>query len=350
MELEDLMNESIEKLEGDFYSKKFYFSYSSLNKLMWSPAVFHQLYVLGIKEERQDAHLVQGKIIHALLLEPEKFQDDFIISPDNLPTGNTRTVVDRVYAHHVELANNGDERTSLVEFTDAIIDILKDMNVHQSLVDDKKTGVTGDQKRLDKILTPEGVNYWNFLRTKGSKTLIDQQSYDYCNNAVDMLKTNKQLCSLLGCQLNDFDNKEVYNELALSLDVPGRIFGLKGIVDNLVIDHDQKILYINDVKTTSKDLKDFPETVEFYSYWMQAVLYCTMVSLNFSNLMEKGYRIKFHFIVIDKMFQTYAFPVAESTLSSWLNRLNNELDKAEWHYTNKSYDLPYEFATGLVTL
>jgi hypothetical protein len=50
------------------------------------------------------------------------------------------------------------------------------------------------------------------------------------------------------------------------------------------------------------------------------------------------------------MFQTYAFPVAESTLSSWLNRLNNELDKAEWHYTNKSYDLPYEFATGLVTL
>ena len=342
MELEDLMNESIEKLEGDFYSKKFYFSYSSLNKLMWSPTVFHQLYVLGIKEERQDAHLVQGKIIHALLLEPEKFQDNFIISPDNLPTGNPKMVVDRVYSHHVELAKNGDERTNLVEFTNAILDVLKDINLYQSL----KT----DVQRLDKIFTPECVSYWNFLRTKGSKTLIDQQSYDFCMNAVDIIKTNKQVCSLLGCDLNDFDNKEVYNELALSLDIPNRTFGLKGIVDNLVIDHDQKVLYINDVKTTSKDLKDFPETVEFYAYWMQAVIYSTMIGLYFSNLMEMGYKIKFHFIVIDKMFQTYAFPVAESTLSSWLTRLDNQLDKAEWHYTTKSYDLPYEFATGSVTL
>lgn len=342
MELEDLMNESIEKLERDFYSKKFYFSYSSLNKLMWSPAVFHQLYVLGIKDEKTDTHLIQGKIIHALLLEPEKFQDNFIISPDNLPTGNPKIVVDRIFSHHQELAKNGDQRTMLSEFMDAIIDVMKDMNYHQNL----KT----DQQRIDKILTAESENYWNFLRAKGSKTLIDQQSYDFCMNAVDMIKTDKQLCSLLGCDLNDFDNKEVHNELALSLDIPNRTFGLKGIVDNLVIDHDQKVLYINDVKTTSKDLKDFPETIEFYAYWMQAVIYCTMVGLYFSNLMEMGYRIKFHFIVIDRMFQTYAFPVSESTLSSWLTRLDNQLDKAEWHYTNKSYDLPYEFATGSVTL
>jgi len=350
MELEDLMNDSIEKLEGNFYSKKFYFSYSSLNKLMWSPAVFHQLYVLGIKEERQDAHLVQGKIIHALLLEPEKFNDNFIISPDNLPTGNTKTVVDRVFSHHKELADNGDTRTSLVEFTDAIIDILKDMNVHQSLVDDKKTGVTGDQKRLDKILTAEAENYWNFLRNRGNKTLIDQQSYDFCLNAVDMIKTDSKLCTLLGHDLNDFSNKEVFNELTLMVDMADKSFGLKGIVDNLVIDHDKKILYINDVKTTSKDLKDFPETVEFYSYWMQAVIYSTLVSINFSNLREAGYELKFHFVVIDKMFQTYAFPVQESTLASWLDRLTETLKKAEWHYNNKSYDLPYEFANSLVTL
>jgi hypothetical protein len=104
MELEDLMEESIKVMESEFYKKKFYFSYSSLNKLMWNPVVFHQMYVLGIKEEKTDVHLVQGKIIHGLLLEPEKFNEQFIISPDNLPTGNTKTVVDRVFSHHVELA------------------------------------------------------------------------------------------------------------------------------------------------------------------------------------------------------------------------------------------------------
>lgn len=342
MELESLMEESIKQLETGFYSKKFYFSYSSMSKLMWNPVVFHQLYVLGIKDEKTEAHLIQGKLIHGLLLEPEKFNEQFMVSPDTLPTGNTRTVVDRVFAHHVELAKNGDERTSLVEFTDAIIDILKDMNLHQSL----KT----DQQRIDKIFTPEAVNYWDFLKTRGNKTLIDQQTYDYCNNAVEIIKTNKKVCDLIGLNVTEFDNKQVYNELPLQIDMASRPFGLKGIVDNLVIDHDKKILYINDVKTTSKDLKDFSESVEFYNYWMQAVIYCSMVNINFAHLIEQGYQTKFNFVVIDKMFQTYAFPVTDATLMVWLDRLRTTLDKVQWHYENKSYDLPYDFATDSITL
>jgi hypothetical protein len=342
MELEDLMNDSIEKLEKEFYNKKFEFSYSSLNKLMWNPAVFHQLYILGIKEEKTDAHLVNGKLVHGLLLEPEKFNEQFLVSPDNLPTGNTRTVVDRVFAHHVELAKNGDERTSLVEFTDAIIDILKDMNLHQSL----KT----DQQRIDKIFTPEATNYWNFLRSKGNKTLIDQETHDFCNNAVEIIKTNKDICKLIACNVTEFDNKEIFNEIKLNCNVNGRKFGLKGIIDNLVIDHDEKIVYINDVKTTSKDLKDFPETIEFYGYWMQAGIYSSLVVSNYSKLITEGYDLKFNFVVIDKMYNVYAFPVSNNTLRNWLTRLEESLNKAEWHYTNNEFNLPYEFANNFVIL
>jgi hypothetical protein len=342
MELEDLMNESIQKLEGDFYSKKFYFSYSSLNKLLWNPAVFYQLYVLGLKEERQDAHLIQGKIIHALLLEPEKFEENFIISPDNLPTGNPKIVIDRVYAHHTELAKNGDERTDITEFANAILDVMKDMNYHQSL----KT----DQQRLDKILTPDVENYWYFLKAKGNKTLLDQETYNFCLNAVELIKTNPKVCKLLGCNLTEFDNVQVFNELQLTCSIREKEFGLKGIVDNLVIDHNEKILYINDVKTTSKDLKDFPETVEFYSYWLQAIIYCTLVGMSFGQLIEHGYEMKFHFVVVDRNFQTYAFPVSDQTLTHWLEKFNSCLNKAEWHYKNKSYDLPYDFAIEKVTL
>ena len=49
-QFEDLMQESVQHLEKDFYKQKFYFSYSSLNKLLWNPAVFYQLYVMGLKE------------------------------------------------------------------------------------------------------------------------------------------------------------------------------------------------------------------------------------------------------------------------------------------------------------
>jgi hypothetical protein len=102
---------------------------------------------------------------------------------------------------------------------------------------------------------------------------------------------------------------------------------------------------------TLKLLKDFPETVEFYSYWLQAVIYCSLVANKYKNELELGgYSLKFHFVVIDRMFQTYSFPVSDNTLKLWLNRLNESLNKAEWHYVNKSYDLPYDFATGSVTL
>jgi hypothetical protein len=342
MELEALMEETVIKLQDDFYSKKFNFSYSSLNKLMWNPAVFYQMYVLGNKEERTDAHLVQGKIIHALLLEEEKFNDQFVISPGKLPGDNIKIIVDRVYNHHVEIAKDGDTRTNLEEFDGAILDVMKDINYFQNLLTDKQ--------RVQKVVTLEATNYWAFLKIKGSKMLIDQETYDYCKSAVDLIKTNKLICELIGCDLNDFSNVEVQNELPLDIELANQPFGLKGIIDNLVIDHDKKTIFVNDIKTTSKDLKDFPETIEFYSYWMQAAIYVTMAATVYKELIEKGYTVKFHFVVIDRAFQTYAFPVSNSTLSNWANRLFEVIDKANWHYSNKSYELPYDFATGSVVL
>ena len=342
MELESIMEESIEVLEKDFYSKKFYYSYSSLNKLIWNPQVFYQMYVLGLREEKLDNHLVQGKLIHLLLLEPEKFEKEFMMMPGKLPTDSLRQVVDRVFKHYLELNRNGDTRTELAEFDGAILDVMRDMNYHQSL----KT----DQQRLDKIITPDAVSYWEFLKAKGDKTLIDPDTYKFCVDAVEIVKTNDKICQLIGCNVTEFDNKEVINEMPVTTDFTNQQYGLKGIIDNIVIDHDKKMIYVNDIKTTSKDLKDFPESIEFYSYWLQAVIYMIIVNQLYGNLMGQGYEAKFHFVVIDRTFQSYAFPVSETTLNSWLDRFQECIKKAEWHYKNKSYDLPYEFANSLVVL
>jgi hypothetical protein len=341
-ELEDLMQESIETMENDFYAKPFKFSYSSLNKLMWNPQAFYQMYVLGNREEKTESYLVNGKIIHCLLLEPEKFDEQFIVSPANLPTGSTRSVVDRVFAHATELQANGDARTEFTDFSDAVLDVLKDINLHQSL----KT----DQQRIDKMYTADAMNYWDFLKAKGNKTLIDQENYDFCKTGVDLIRLNKQVCDLIGCNLTDFSNKEVFNEMPAELQINDKPFGLKGIIDNVVIDHDKKVININDIKTTSKELKDFDDSIEFYNYWLQAAIYSTIIAIKFINLIDGGYQLKFHFIVIDKNYQVYPFLVSEPTLNSWFDKLNKTLEKANWHYTNKSYDLPYDFALGNIIL
>lgn len=342
MELESIMQESIEVLENDFYKKKFYYSYSSLNKLIWNPQVFYQMYVLGLREEKMEQHLLQGKLIHLLLLEPEQFNKEFMMTPGKLPGDSQRQVIDRVFRHYSELSRNGDDRTELMQFDGAILDVMNDMNYFQNL----KT----DQQRLDKVVTPDTISYWEFLKTKGNKTLVDPDTFKFCQDAVDIIKTNNQVCNLIGCNVTEFDNKEVINEEAVLIDMPNQAYGLKGIIDNLVIDHDSKIIYVNDIKTTAKDLKDFPESIEYYSYWLQAVIYMIMIGQVYAKLIEEGYQVKFHFVVIDRTFQSYAFPVSEKTLNSWLDRFTECIKKAEWHYQNRSYELPYDFAKGLVVL
>ena len=340
--MEEITIEAITSMENEFYKKPFRFSYSSLNKLMWNPQAFYQLYVLGNKEEKTESYLINGKIVHALLLEEEKFNDMFIISPTNLPTGNTRTVVDRVYNHAKELISNGDKRTEFVDFSDAVLDVLQDMGLHQSL----KT----DQQRLDKIFIVEAINYWSFLVSCGSKTIIDKESYDFCKTGVDFIKLNKEVCDLIGCNINDFSNVEVFNELYLEATMNDKPFGLKGIIDNLVINHDNKTINLNDIKTTSKELKDFPESIEFYNYWLQAAIYASVIGVKYMDLINQGYIFNFHFVVIDKNYQVYPFKVSSKTMNRWFDRLTTTLDKAEWHYSNKNFTLPYEFAIGSVVL
>lgn len=325
-----------EKL-NEFYEKEFYFSYSSLNKLLWNPAAFYQTYVLGQREEITSPSLLQGKVIHALLLSEQYFNDMYVISKDNFPTGNPKIVIDRLFNHYKELKANGDQRTSLAEFQDAIIDILVDMNYHQSL----KT----DQQRLDKIITPETENYWNFLTTKGSKEVIDAQTYNFCLDATNVIRNNPEIAELMGLNVTEFDNKKVYNEIELSKKLDKFPFGLKGILDNIVIDHDSKTVFVNDLKTTSKDLKDFPESIEYYSYWIQAVVYMILIYFNYSEyIVNQNYKMKFHFVVIDRNMLTYAFEVSEHTQETWFEKFMDEvMSIANYHYTERKYLLPYKF-------
>jgi hypothetical protein len=154
---------------------------------------------------------------------------------------------------------------------------------------------------------------------------------------------------LLGSLTNEMDNVEIFNELFLNVETD-KSFGLKGIVDNIKVDHDKKTIFVNDLKTTSKTIVDFKETIEFYNYWCQAAIYYRLVSYKFFDLIEKDYKIIFNFIVVDKYLQVYCFETSEGTMSSWQLSLEEKLNEADWHYINKNYSLPKEFAEGKIYL
>jgi hypothetical protein len=331
---------SVEDLIKQFYSKPFYLSYSGLSKLLYSPSLFYKHYVLNQKEDLLGSHLIDGKVIHCLLLDNGSFHDQFILSSTSLPGDNTKLVVDRVYTYALE---NGDSEVNkdLVEYSVKILEILAEIKLHQSL----KT----DQQRVDKIVTEEAKSYWEFLKIRGNKTLLDAETMQRCNAAVEALRADDKICELLGLFTNEMQNVDIYNEILLFCE-QDKAFGLKGVLDNIKVDHDAKIIYVNDLKTTGKTITDFKETVDFYNYWAQMAIYWRLVHYKFHEIIKEDWEIKCTFIVIDKYDQVYPFEVTTSTMQMWQQQLEEKLTEAEWHYREKNYKLPYEFATGLVTL
>ena len=325
-----------------FYKNKFYFSYSSINKLLFSPRSFYSHYVLNQREDSIDPHLVGGRVLHCLLLEPENFNKEFILMPDKFPTDSNRILIDNIFKNYLSIENNA---LLLEEFQKEILTDLLNSNLYQTL----KT----DQQRLDKILTDQNKNYFEFLKTKQNKALVDPIIYANCIETVAMLKSNPEVRALLYLdkEISD-DHITVFNELPLKHNVNNLPFGYKGILDNVVIDTESKTIFINDLKTTGKGLLDFPDTVKYYKYWIQASMYYYLIYEEYikDKPDAKDWNIVITFIVVDKYNQIYPFQVSQESLEVWLKDFDKIIDIVKYHYENKDFTLPYELAVGNVKL
>lgn len=324
-------------LEDKFYSQPFSFSYSGLSKLLYSPGLFYNHYILQEREERLDQHLIEGKVIHCMLLDNGSFNKQFIVSPSNLPSTNSKSVIDKLFYDKKVIEGELEEHDQL------ILEILRDINLHQSL----KT----DQQRLDKIITEDVKSYWGFLKQKGNKDLLDQETLDKCTKSVEILRNNKHVNELMGLTMSDFELQEIFNEQPIETELKNMPFGLKGIVDNIKIDYAAKTVYINDLKTSSKTLSEFKESIEYYNYNLQAAIYSVLVSYKFSVILNSFWKIQFSFVVIDKYQQVGIFEVSQDTLIRWDEKLSNTLEIARAHYITRDYSKPAEFiAQGKVII
>lgn len=339
------MSLSVQMLDSElarFYNEKFYFSYSGINKLLQSPRWFYNHYILNQKEDSTDAHLIAGRALHCLLLEPDKFDDQFVMLPGKIPTDSNKVILEHIFYHNYLPLQN--ETLTLEDFPTDILNQLLVNNLYQSL----KT----DAQRLDKILTDNNKEYFTFLKIKESKTVIDASVKSKAEESLISLKADDRVMGLLQLGHDNSNGVTVYNEVALKTDLIDFKFGLKGFADSIVVDENTKTIFISDLKTTNKSIQSFPSTVEFYRYDVQAAIYCIM---GFNNLIKERsdaskWKIVFTFIVIDKYNQVYPFQVSDETLNVWMENFSELLNVLNYHYENRDYTLPYELAIGNVKL
>jgi hypothetical protein len=145
---------------------------------------------------------------------------------------------------------------------------------------------------------------------------------------------------------------KTFSEHMISVNQEHLPFGYKGILDNVVMDYDTKTLFINDLKTTGKDIASFPDSVSYYKYWIQAAIYHKLAWENFIKPLPDAveWNIVITFIVIDKYNQVYPYQVSKETLEMWLVDFEDIEDKIKYHYEKREYKLPYELALGNVKL
>ena len=327
----------IDKLKEDaFYAKPFNFSYSSLNRLLFSPSLFYKDYILKDREIKTDKYLIEGKLVHCLVFQPEKLEEFFCSVPGRVPSENVKRVLKSLKEKDIGVIDGG-----LNSLDSDIITCLKEENLYQSL----KT----DEQRIAKIKTSDHIAYYEFICTTG-KDVIDSETLARCQDQANTIKQNKGVMTLFNKGVTDFelDTLEVYKEKPLECKLQNYEFGLKGIVDYYNIDHEAKIINIVDLKTTSKTVSDFKESIEYYNYWLQAAIYTQLVLSNHED--SDDYKILFTFVVIDKYNQVYPFPVSHTTLSEWALGMEGVLESATYHYKERNFSLPYEFLKGDVVL
>ena len=110
-----------------------------------------------------------------------------------------------MFVHYKELNAAGDTRENLDHFEYAILDILKDMNLYQSL----KT----DAQRVEKIITERHVAYWDHLKNGEGKILVDPDTYAQCQAIVEEIKSKDNVMSVMGYRPEFGQDIKLQNEI-----------------------------------------------------------------------------------------------------------------------------------------
>jgi hypothetical protein len=336
----------VERMQAEekFFSENYMMSYSGLSKLLNSPVSFYKHYILNEREDSIDKYTIEGNLVHLLLLKPDDFDKKFIVTPSNVPSDNPKKILHTLFDYYKTLDHDVDVRESLPDFQNEILELLKEANLYQSL--------KLDSARFEKINDDKGETYWEYLKGSEGRIVIDDVTLQIAKEYVNRITSNIQVMELMGMIEDSFNPTDHANEIELAVFLPDLPFGLRGIIDNLVFDHVNKIIRINDLKKISKDILSFKDSVTLWKYWIQVGMYYQLVSETYLRKPEfKDYKIEFRFIVLDGYMQIGVYEVSDETMIQWTEDTDKELKKAAYHFEIRNFDLPYEFlVNGKITL
>ena len=171
----------------EFHREKFFFSYSSLVKLLNNPKQFYNDYILKEREDSDEKYLKEGLLLHCFVLEPFMFDEKFAVMSGKVPGGGLKDIIDNIYSIHALPQILESKTVQLEDFPSTILKELEKANLYQTFTDSNRADkngniLTGDQKRLEKCIEIGFNDLNDEIYTEQLKVLINRKE---CNTALE---------------------------------------------------------------------------------------------------------------------------------------------------------------------
>jgi len=317
----ELINVIGEKMPDEKYFKIPAISNSKLSLLNPIQGGNLQKYLEGFKHD-YNSSLLLGTCVHGIILSP----DEIVVSDyRHKPSGKIGYFIEQVFNYRVQ--------------NHSIEESLKLASEECDYYKDKFT-----QKVLRNVIQ-KGLRYYLDL-TNGMFTVpgkdvyvLPEKQLENCYRCVNALKNNFHIKRILTQNL--FKEKIFLNEYAFFADFKVTLpdtktvtLKLKGKADSIVIDPEKKIVYLNDIKTTSKPLSNFMDKVisgkivdgvlSHHHYYRQFALYLLFLKWHCEKTLGlKDYTYKVNVWAVETTGENNAdnFPINQA----WLNLGKQEL-------------------------
>lgn len=219
------------------------------------------------------ASLVLGSAIHELILQPESFN----LAPKcSKPTAKLGTTIDRIKVY----------RQKGFSIYDSIKRASVDCDYYVNQIDSKISKIVKD-----------GLKYYLSSKTFGDETItLSDKDWDTCTKCVDSVLSDNQIVNTLkpknefGIDIPSFNEDALFLDVLVTYQDKYTILSLKMKADNWTIDEENKVLTLNDLKTTSKPVAWFmnKEYGSFYHYHYHRQFALYMMMLKYYCMKEYG--------------------------------------------------------------
>lgn len=322
-----------------------------LNK---GPAFLHKMLTEDVQEEKNPV-LERGSMIHMYILQPEEFQETYVVWDKSRPTSAQQEKFCQELANTVEIEPNRailsayqaaystkgkSDETMLLEGL-KIASTLKDYIDFLKLNDGRIMISPWDAKMLDKIKQ-------NIQSHKLADKIIWPIGKDKTYSIDGIMKQINSISFIVDETGHPIENIMGFHEFHINWECRG--VQCKSLLDGLTLDFKNEKAIIYDLKTTQK-LWHFEDSIDQYDYLRQLCYYKKAVLWYLKHECEEDpltWDFEFYIIGIDTTgsYEIRAFYIDEYAVNSRIAIIHDVLDKIAWHQSTGKWDHSREYYEG----